>query len=106
MIVVNHNHAELLRHCLTSLLAQTYPCRDIIVVDNGSADHSVSVVSSFASRGVRLLTLSGNRGFSAAVNLGIMQSKGDLVALLNNDAVASKDWLKELVAGMCSDPFV
>ena len=102
VVVVNYGRAELLRACLKSLLDQTWHRLEILVVDNGSRDHSTDVVSSFADRGVRLLALAGNRGFAAAVNLGIRQARGELVALLNNDAVASPQWIEQLASGMAA----
>ncbi len=98
--MVNYGRAELLRACLQSLLDQTWPRLEILVVDNGSQDHSTDVVASFAGRGVRLLSLPENRGFAAAVNLGVRQARGELVALLNNDAVASPKWVERLLSGI------
>ena len=106
VVVVNFGRAELLRACLQSLLEQTWPRLEILVVDNGSQDHSTDVVSSFAGRGVRLLPLTENRGFAAAVNLGVRQAQGELVALLNNDAVATPEWVEQLVSGVGASPGV
>lgn len=103
---MNYGRAELLRACLKSLLDQTWPRLEILVVDNGSPDHSTEVVSSFADRGIRLLALTENRGFAAAVNLGVRQARGELVALLNNDAVASPEWVEQLVSGVDAAPDV
>lgn len=106
VVVVNYGRAELLRACLKSLLAQTWPRLEILVVDNGSQDHSLDVVFSFANRGVRLLPLTENRGFAAAVNQGVRRARGELVALLNNDAVASPEWIEQLVSGVGASPDV
>lgn len=45
-------------------------------------------------------SLSSNQGFAGGVNAGILASRGEFVALLNNDAVADRDWLSSLVACM------
>ncbi len=103
---MNYGRAELLRACLKSLLDQTWPRLEILVVDNGSRDHSTEVASSFADRGIRLLALTENRGFAAAVNLGVRRARGELVALLNNDAVASPEWVEQLVSGLDASPDV
>ncbi len=110
VVVVNHNRAELLRECLTSLLRQSYRPLEILVVDNGSEDSSDAVVASFPKGLVRLKSLGSNLGFAAGSNIGIRESKGELVALLNNDAVADPSWIEELVEaiessiqiGMCA----
>ena len=61
-------------------------------MDNGSTDGSDRMVAERYPE-FRLLRLPSNRGFTAAVNEGILASRGDLVALLNNDAEADPGWL-------------
>ena len=102
VVVVNHDRAELLRECLTSLLRQSYRPLEILVVDNGSKDHSDAVVASFPKGRVRLTSLGRNLGFAGGCNIGIRESKGEMVALLNNDAVAGPGWIEELVEAMKS----
>ncbi len=102
VVVVNHNRAELLRECLTSLLRQSYRPLEILVVDNGSEDHSDAVVASFPEERVGLKSMGRNLGFAAGSNIGIRESKGEMVALLNNDAVAGPCWIEELVEAMRS----
>ena len=97
IIIVNHNRAELLRECLESLFEQTYDCLEILVVDNGSSDHSRSVVDTFSGARVRLLALDRNRGFAGGNNVAIDQARGQLIGLLNNDAVARPNWIEKLV---------
>ncbi len=106
VIVVNHNRADLLRECLDSLLAQTYPCFEILVVDNGSTDGSRALVSGYADSRLRLISLEENLGFGVANNIAIKEAHGTLIALLNNDAVADPAWLQHLVRPMTMDPAV
>ena len=79
IIVVNHNRAELLRECLESLLRQTYDYLEILVVDNGSSDHSRSVVGTFSDVPIRLLVLDRNCGFAGGNNVAIDQARGQFV---------------------------
>lgn len=102
VVVVNHNRASLLEDCLGSLLAQTYRDLELIVVDNGSTDGSCDLVSSQSDERVQLISLKHNLGFGAGCNLGIERSRGELVALLNNDAVADSGWIEALVKAMSS----
>lgn len=98
IIIPNWNGADFLYSCLESLVNQTMKA-DVLVVDNGSVDNSVEIIrSSFPN--VRVLEFSNNAGFAGGVNRGIrhaIKHGYDYVALFNNDAVADKNWIKELV---------
>lgn len=97
VIIPNWNGEDMIKDCISSLLLQsTKP--QIIVVDNGSEDNSISIIRSFAD--VELLEFKDNAGFAGGVNRGIKYAldKGfEYIALFNNDAVADKDWLNNLL---------
>ncbi|MBI4446789.1 MAG: glycosyltransferase family 2 protein [Acidobacteria bacterium] len=110
VVVVNYNRAQLLKECLESLQKQTYRDIELIIVDNGSTDHSNDIVRSVDDSRVHLTVLDSNTGFAAGCNHGIHLARGEWVALLNNDAVADPYWLEYLVktaslsprVGMCA----
>jgi GT2 family glycosyltransferase len=89
--------------CLGSLAAQTLAPREVIAVDNGSSDGSVSHLRATHPE-VRVLELSANTGFAHAVNRGIEAAGGELVALLNTDVVLESDWLERMSSVLVSDP--
>ena len=103
-MVVNWNRKELLRACLGSLAAQKGVDYETIVVDNGSSDGSAEMAE--GEFGARVIRNRENRGFCAANNQGIAVARGELVALLNNDAEAAPDWLAELERASASQPEV
>lgn len=86
--------------CLESLLHQSYDSYEIILVDNGSKDGSLEMIENKLGHLIRILKNKNNLGFAEGVNTGIRAAKGEFIALLNNDAVADKNWLKELVRGI------
>jgi GT2 family glycosyltransferase len=97
VVIPNWNGADRLKLCVDSLKTQTQ-AHQIVVVDNGSVDDSVDTVESEYPQ-VHLILHKKNKGFSGGVNPGIkysIEQGGEYVALLNNDAVADKDWLKNL----------
>lgn len=96
VIVVTWNRREMLAECLQSLAAQSRLPDEVIVIDNGSRDGSLDMVRAFQGLDIRLICNTENRGFCAANNQGFDIATGDLLALLNNDAVADRDWLLEL----------
>ncbi|MEA3344873.1 MAG: glycosyltransferase family 2 protein [Chloroflexota bacterium] len=103
VIIPNWNGARYLPECLDSLRAQTYPQLEVIVVDNGSTDDSVALVKGDYPE-VRLLELRENRGLTGGVNAGGEGARGDVLALLNNDALADPGWVRALVDGLERHP--
>jgi len=98
VIVVNWNRRDLLRACLESLVAQTCPDLEVVVVDNGSSDGSADMAEAeFVGRlSLKVVRSPVNLGFCAGNNRGIEASRGDLIALLNNDATAEPEWAAQL----------
>lgn len=104
VVIPNWNGADMLAQALVSLQKQTMPAH-IVVVDNGSVDASISIIEA-QFPDVHLIRLPYNTGFAGGVNVGIryaLDNKYDVVALFNNDAIADKNWLKQLVTTMESD---
>ena len=103
VIIPNWNGARYLPECLESLQAQTYPRLEVIVVDNGSTDDSVALIKRNYPE-VRLLELGENRGLTGAVNAGARIAQGEVLALLNNDALPHPGWVAALVAALKRHP--
>lgn len=99
LIIVNYNGRHLLKGCLESLRLQTFTNFEIIVVDNASRDGSGEYIAAEFPE-VKLILLPRNIGFAGANNEGLKRADGELIALLNNDAEADKDWLKNLADAM------
>lgn len=98
VVVVNWNGMNYLAECLESVALQTYAPKELIVVDNGSTDASLQWLRRNSDHGYRLIELKTNTGFAHGANTGIRASLGEFIALLNNDAVAEREWLVRLVA--------
>lgn len=106
VIVVNWNRKALLEACLRSLARQSLSSFEVILVDNGSSDGSVDMAESLSLPfPLTVVRNSVNRGFCAANNQGIARARGEFIALLNNDAVASPVWLEALLEAF-HDPTV
>jgi len=99
VVIVNWNGRRYLEGCLSSVLAQTHPAFEVVLVDNASTDGSVELVARRFPE-VRILRNERNLGFAAGSNIGIRATSGECVATLNNDAQADSRWLEELVAAM------
>jgi hypothetical protein len=97
VVVPNWNGRRWLPGLLDSLEAQTLAPDEVVVVDNGSTDGSLSLLR---ERGVRTLSLSRNTGFAYAANRGIEGVDADAVALVNTDVVLAPDWLARAVRAL------
>ena len=104
IIVVNYNGKHFLEECLSSLTKLRYPGDkfEVILVDNASVDGSVEYVADSFPQ-VRILQLDRNYGFCKPNNEGVKVSRGEYVALVNNDTQVTEDWLLELVQGALTD---
>ena len=103
VVIPSWNGRALLEAALASLAGQTVAPDDVIVVDNGSSDGTVSWLRA-EHPAVHVIALKENRGFAAAVNLGIERSNADYVALLNNDMELDPGWLAALAAALDGAP--
>jgi glycosyltransferase involved in cell wall biosynthesis len=83
IVIPNYNCGEFISECLISAINQTYPNKEIIVIDDGSTDDSVHVLSIFKDQ-IHLIQTT-NRGAAAARNLGISMAKGEFIAFLDSD---------------------
>jgi len=93
VIVVNYNYSRYLGGCIDSVLSQTYPNIEIIVVDDGSTDDSLGFLQRYAER-VRIIQQE-NKGVSAARNAGLPESRGKWIAFLDSDDAWQPEKLQE-----------
>lgn len=102
VIVVTYNSAEHVAGCLQSVLAQTGVTFEVVVVDNASADTTLSQLANFD---VRVIASQENLGFGRGNNLGFVTSFGRYIYLLNPDArLVGKNSLTELCRIMDANP--
>jgi len=85
IIIPTYNRANLLGDALSSVFAQTYRDFEVIVVDDGSTDHTAEVLRPLAEQGKLKYIRQNNKGASAARNRGIAEAKGNLIAFLDSD---------------------
>jgi GT2 family glycosyltransferase len=105
IVIVSFNAADDLARCLASLRdAPPALPHDIVVVDNGSSDRSVETARQFAA--VRVIELGSNAGFARANNVGMRESGGTNVLLLNSDTIVPPGAIDALAAELDREPTV
>lgn len=96
VIIPVYNMADTVAASVRSVLANTYPDFEVVVVDDGSDDGTAEVVA--AIDGCRLLRLQTNRGVSAARNHAVANSEGSLLLFTDGDCIVADDWIARWVA--------
>ena len=89
IIVPVYNAEKFIRETMDSVLAQTYPCWELLLIEDGSSDGSVNVIEEYiAEKGesrIRLIRLPSNQGAARARNKGLEEAAGRYIAYLDAD---------------------
>lgn len=94
IIVPAYNAEKFLAQAIESCLNQTWPYKEIIVVNDGSIDATLKVALQFERKGVKVID-QPNQGASAARNRGYLESKGDFIQFLDADDVLAPDKIEQ-----------
>ncbi len=101
VIIPTYNQKKYLIEGIVSLLNQTYPVHEIIIVDNASTDGTDKAVMSYIHRSlikkVNLIKNNINEGVTGGRNTGIKYVKGDYILFFDHDMVANKDMVEIMV---------
>lgn len=88
------NVERFIGECIEHLMQQTLAPDEILVINDGSVDNTVKIANQYP---VRIIHHNGNQGLSVTRNTGVNNARNELVASIDADCLASKDWLAELV---------
>jgi len=91
VVIPMYNRAHTIRNCIDSILCQTFPVFEILIVDDRSDDNSVETVKSYSDSRIRCIELGKHGGAQAARNRGILEASGDWIAFLDSD----DEWMLE-----------
>jgi glycosyltransferase involved in cell wall biosynthesis len=95
-----YNAAAYLPRVLDSVLKQTLPANEILVIDDGSTDRTCEIAERYSAKVVRH---ERNRGLAAARNTGLLAARNDLIAWLDADCAPDPRWLAILAATLSGD---
>ena len=100
VVMPNYNGHRFVEQAIDSVLNQTYPNFELLVVDDCSKDDSLQLVQQKAQSDdrVRVIALEHNAGVANARNVGIREAKGEFIALLDNDDLWTEDKLERQLA--------
>ena len=87
VLMAVHNAAPFLKEAIDSILDQTFQDFEFLVVNDGSTDTTDAILSSYTDPRLRVIRLAENVGLAAALNVGISESRCDLIARMDGDDV-------------------
>jgi glycosyltransferase involved in cell wall biosynthesis len=103
VVIPSYNHAAYIGEAVESVLNQTRPDLELIVVDDGSTDSSLEVLSRFSDPRLRVIA-QANQGAHAALNRGLEAAAGEYIAILNSDDAYHPQRLEKAAIALAADP--
>ena len=104
IIIPAYNSGAYLKETIQSALDQTWPEKEIIVVDDGSSDNSLAIAKGFENPKVKVFGQK-NQGASAARNRGLRESKGEYIQFLDGDDLLDSRKIESQVNQIASVPY-
>ena len=105
LVVPVYNDERYLRECLNSIISQSYPHLEIILVDDGSTDGSGNICDEYTGTDTRIRAIhKRNGGVSAARNTGVAAASGAYIMMVDADDVLHHDIVKSLLDAIMSTP--
>ncbi len=94
-----HNSSKYLDHCLESVCNQSYPCYEVLLVDDFSNDNSVEIAKKYP---VKIISLDNNYGAATARNKGAEKASGEILLFTDTDVILERTCLSQIAEGINS----
>ncbi|HUW23544.1 MAG TPA: glycosyltransferase family 2 protein [bacterium] len=96
VIICTYNRPNDIGRVVKSVLSNTYPDYELLIIDQSNTDETKKIVEKCITKNSHLKYLWSVRGKSRAVNLGVKEAEGDIIAFTDDDCVVSEDWLEKI----------
>lgn len=106
VVIASYNHAPYIEQCILSVVQQTYPHIELLVVDDGSTDDSVARIEQLQREHGFELRVQQNKGLTHTLNEAIARAKGSLIAPFGSDDIMVSERIAKQVAYMQDKPEV
>ncbi|MCL6098899.1 MAG: glycosyltransferase [Bacteroidetes bacterium] len=105
IITLTYNALNYTKEFIASLQKYTTGDYELIVIDNCSTDGTQSYLDGLGKKyeNIKIVLNNENKGFPAAVNQGILESRGEYIVVANNDIVFTDQWLEKMIESAASD---
>ncbi len=95
IVITTYNSELFIKECIESLLPQLSNKDEIIIIDNNSKDNTQEILDTYEGK-IKLISPNENSGYSKAANMGIRESKGDIIVISNPDVFFHKDFIRKI----------
>jgi glycosyltransferase involved in cell wall biosynthesis len=95
VIMSAYNSQKFIGEAIKSILRQSYDKFELIIIDDGSEDDTVGVISSFDDRRIKLISNERNKGLATSLNIGIEQTVGKYIIRMDADDIALPNRFQE-----------
>ena len=106
VVIASYNHAAYIEECIKSVLIQTYPHIELLVVDDGSTDDSVERIGRLQAEHGFDFQVQQNQGLTRTLNSAIARAKGELIVPFGSDDIMLPERLAKQVAYLADKPEV
>lgn len=94
VLMTVYNAQNYIREAIQSILNQTMPNFELLIINDGSTDHSLDIIRSFADSRIRIISLKFNQGLHKCRQLGLTEARGHFFAILDADDIAEPSRLE------------
>jgi len=91
IVMATYNRAGTIERAVNSVLGQTYPFIELIIVDDGSVDNTLEILGRYSHPSIRIIRHEKNKGVTAAKNTGLNEIRGEWFTILDSDDEMVKD---------------
>lgn len=106
----SYNYAGYIKQAIDSVLSQTYPHWELIIIDDGSTDNSIDVIKNYTNKHNNISLYQHkdgvNKGLGASLQIGLTKSTGDYIAFLESDDYWAENHLEEKINIINNNPDV
>jgi glycosyltransferase involved in cell wall biosynthesis len=108
IVMAAYNAANYIGESIESILKQTYPHFELLIIDDGSSDTTLDIARGYEAQDerVRVIAKPSNSGISDTTNTGLRAARYDWIAILDSDDIATSDRLEKQAAAIAAQPQV
>jgi len=99
-----YNGEQYIEEAIDSILSQTFPDFEFLIIDDASTDNSFNIISKYTDNRIKIIQNEDNLGLTKSLNKGLKIAKGEYIARMDADDISIKERLEKQIKYLESDP--